>query len=132
VRIIGLSMDRGAAMAASLKAGQPVDVVEEPTLADSLGGGIGLHNRYTFGMVRDLVDDVVLLTETQIAAAMRALFLETGWVAEGAGAVGIAPLIEPGLAALGRNIAVVISGRNIDMEVFRAVIDGRLPEASHG
>jgi threonine dehydratase len=132
VRIVGLSMDRGAAMAASLKAGHPVNVTEEPTLADSLGGGIGLHNRHTFEMVRDLVDDVVLLTETQIAAAMRALFLRAGWVAEGAGAVGVAALIEPGLVELGRDVAVVISGRNIDMDLFRAVIDGRLPRASHG
>jgi threonine dehydratase len=129
VRILGLSMDRGAAMAASLAAGHPVDIVEQPTLADSLGGGIGLANRYTFEMVRDLVDEVVLLSEEQIAAAMRALFLLEGWVAEGAGAVGIAPLLEPGLVELGRNVAVVISGRNIDMEVFRAVIDGRLPQA---
>lgn len=130
VRIIGLSMDRGAAMAASLAAGHPVDVVEEPTLADSLGGGIGLGNRYTFAMVRELVDDVILLTEEQIAAAMRTLFLQVGWVAEGAGAVGIAPLIELGLVELGRNVAVVVSGRNIDIDVFRAVIDGKLPEGT--
>src|SRR3546814_20494968 len=80
------------------------------------------------------VDDVLLLSETQIAAAMRQLFLQEGWVAEGAGAVGIAPLIEPGLATLGHNVAVVISGRNVDMDVFRAVIDGHLPqpEARHG
>lgn len=134
VRIIGLSMERGAAMVASLQAGHPVDVVEEATLADSLGGGIGLANRHTFHMVRDLVDEVVLLSEAQIAAAMRQLFLQEGWVAEGAGAVGIAPLIEPGLATLGHNVAVVISGRNVDMDVFRAVIDGHLPqhEARHG
>lgn len=129
VRVIGLSMERGAAMAASLAAGHPVDVVEEPTLADSLGGGIGLANRYTFEMVRDLVDEVVLLSEAQIAAAMRVLFLSEGWVAEGAGAVGIAALSED-LAELGRDIAVVVSGRNVDMDVFRAVIDGRLPQGA--
>lgn len=128
VRIIGLSMERGAAMAASLAAGHPVDVVEEATLADSLGGGIGLANRYTFPMVRELVDEVVLLSEAQIAAAMRTLFLSEGWVAEGAGAVGIAALTER-LATLGRDVAVVVSGRNVDMDVFRAVIDGRQPQS---
>ncbi|HEV7276253.1 MAG TPA: hydroxyectoine utilization dehydratase EutB [Devosiaceae bacterium] len=128
VRIIGFSMERGAAMAASLAAGHPVDVVEQASLADSLGGGIGLANRYTFPMVRDLVDEVVLLSEAQIAAAMRTLFLSEGWVAEGAGAVGIAALTED-LASLGREVAVVISGRNVDMAVFRSVIDGRLPQA---
>ena len=58
IRIIGISMRRGAAMAASLDAGHPVEVEEQPTLADSLGGGIGLDNRHTFAMVRDLVDEL--------------------------------------------------------------------------
>ena len=49
-------------MKASLDAGQPVLVEELPTLADSLGGGIGLDNRLTFAMCRDLLDDVILLT----------------------------------------------------------------------
>ena len=74
-----------------------------------------------------LVDEVVLLTEAQIAGAMRALFLQEGWVAEGAGAVGIAPLLEPGLATLGRRVAVVISGRNVDMGLFRRIVDGEVP-----
>src|SRR5690606_28235923 len=58
-RIIGISMERGAAMKASLDAGRPVPVEEVPTLADSLGGGVGLENRLTFAMCRDLLDDVV-------------------------------------------------------------------------
>src|SRR5690606_33244340 len=128
VRVIGLSMERGAAMAASLAAGHPVDVVEEATLADSLGGGIGLANRYTFPMVRELVDEVVGVSEDRIAAAMRSLFLCEGWVAEGAGAGGVAARTAE-LAALGREVGGVISGRNVDMNEFRAVIDGRLPQS---
>ena len=64
-RVIGVSMVRGAAMYASLEAGHPVLVPEEETLADSLGGGIGLDNRYTFAMARDLLDGVVLLSEDE-------------------------------------------------------------------
>ena len=48
IRVIGVSMERGPAMVLSLAAGRPVAVEEEPSLADSLGGGIGLDNRYTF------------------------------------------------------------------------------------
>src|SRR6185312_6543471 len=66
VRVVGVSMERGAAMQASLAAGRPVEVEEVPTLADSLGGGIGLGNRHTFAMVRDLVDEVVLVSEAEI------------------------------------------------------------------
>ena len=127
VRVVGVSMARGAAMQASLAAGRPVDVREEPTLADSLGGGIGLDNRLTFRMVRELVDDVVLLSEAEIAAAMRRLFLEEGWVAEGGGAVGVALLQDRHRAMLGRRVALVVSGRGIDMGLFRRVIDGEVP-----
>lgn len=124
VRVIGVSMQRGAAMHASLAAGRPVEVTEEPTLADSLGGGIGLDNRLTFRMVRELVDEVVLLSEAEIAAAMRRLFLEESWVAEGGGAVGVALLEPPHRDLLGRNVAMIVSGRGIDMALFRRVIDG--------
>jgi threonine dehydratase len=134
IRVIGVSPARGAAMQASLAAGRPVAVTEEPTLADSLGGGIGLSNRHTFHMVRDLVDEVVLLSESEIAAAMRALFLREGWVAEGAGAVGVALLLDPSRASLGQRTAVVVSGRNIDMALFQQVIagSGANPEAVDG
>ena len=125
IRVVGVSMERGAAMHMSLAAGRPVDVTEEPTLADSLGGGIGLYNRYTFAMVRELVDDTITVTEAQIAAAMRRLFLEEGWVAEGAGAIGVALLDERYRERLGRRIAIVVSGRNVDMGLFRRVIDGQ-------
>ena len=64
-------MERGAAMVASLAAGHPVEVAEERTLADSLGGGIGLDNRHTFAMVRALVDEMVLVSEDEIAAGIR-------------------------------------------------------------
>lgn len=127
IRVIGVSMQRGAAMHASLEAGRPVEVREEPTLADSLGGGIGLANRWTFAMVRDLVDETVLVSETEIAAAMRRLFLEESWVAEGGGAVGVALLQDRHRARLGHRVAMVISGRGIDMAMFRRVVDGEVP-----
>jgi threonine dehydratase len=63
-----------------------------------------------------------LLSETQIAGAIRALFLREGWVAEGAGAVGVAPLLDASLTELGRDIAVIVSGRNVDMTAFLDVV----------
>jgi threonine dehydratase len=85
-------------------------------------------------MVRDLVDEVVLLSEAEIAAAMHALFLREGWVAEGAGAVGVALLLDPLRTSLGRRVAIVVSGRNIDMGLFQQVIagSGANPEATRG
>ncbi len=113
IRIIGISMERGAAMAASLAAGEPVEVKELPTLADSLGGGVGLDNAYTFRMCRDLVDEVVLLTEEEIYAGMRSLFLDDRVIAEGAAAVGHAAILS-GKVLVDGPAATIISGRNLD------------------
>ncbi|MGA8260871.1 MAG: hydroxyectoine utilization dehydratase EutB [Arenicellales bacterium] len=127
VRVIGLSMERGAAMYESVRAGQPVEVEEYPSLADSLGGGIGLDNRYTFAMVRDLVDDIRVVPEAGIAEAMRYLYQQEGWVAEGGGAIGLAPLLHDLDLPLGRRIAIVVSGKNVDMNLFARVMAGEVP-----
>lgn len=118
--IVGVGIERCPAMQASLEAGRPIDVVENESLADSLGGGIGLSNRYTFEMTRRHVDEVIAVSEDQIARALKSLFMREGIVCEGAGAVGVIPFIED-IASLGKNIAVVISGRNVDMETFRRI-----------
>lgn len=112
IRIIGLSMERGAAMAACLKAGRPVEVEELPTLADSLGGGIGMGNRLTFPMVRDFMDELILLTEDEIAAGIRHLAGE-GQVVEGAAAVGAGAILAGKLRAMAP-LVLILSGGNID------------------
>lgn len=127
IRVVGVTMDRGAAMHASLAAGHPVTVEEVPTLADSLGGGIGLDNRLTFAMVRDLVDEVVLVSESEIAGAIRSVYLEEGEVIEGAAAVGIAAL-DSGKVRSAGPVAVVLSGKNIDMGLHRRIVAGETPD----
>jgi threonine dehydratase len=123
VRVIGVSMARGAAMHSSLAAGRPVEVEELPTLADSLGGGIGLANRWTFQMVRALVDGIVLLEEAEIAEAIRHTYWQEQEVIEGAGAVGIAALLTEKVRPEGPIVAV-LSGRNIDMALHQRLIAG--------
>ncbi len=121
VRIVGLSMERGAAMIESLKAGRPVKVEEAPSLADSLGGGIGLDNHHTFRMVKTLVDDTITLTEAEIAAGMRHLYREERQVVEGASAVGVAAILAGKLRLAGPTVALV-TGRNVDMNQHFQVI----------
>jgi threonine dehydratase len=124
-RIIGVSMERGAAMKASLDAGRPVEVVEQETLADSLGGGIGLSNRYSLRIVRELVDEVVLVSEPAIAAAIAAFYHREQIVCEGAAAVCLAALMAGHLPIRGRTV-MVVSGRNIDMALHHRLA-GALP-----
>lgn len=123
-RVVGVSMQRGAAMKASLDAGRPIQVEETRTLADALGGGIGLDNRLTFDICRTLLDDFVLLSEDEIAAGIRHAYEKEREVLEGAGAVGVAALLVHKVAELRGPIAVVLSGRNIDMELHRRVVTG--------
>lgn len=124
-RVIGVTLARGAAMYESQKAGRPVEVEETASLADSLGGGIGLENRYTFAMVRELVDDLLLVDEDQIADAIRHAYWREQQIIEGSGAVGIAAL-RAGLVARPGVSAVVLSGGNIDMALHARLIHGEL------
>jgi threonine dehydratase len=123
IKVIGVSMERGAAMQASLAAGKPVLVEEMPTLADSLGGGIGLENRLTFSMIRDLLDGIVLVSEEEIAAGIVHAYAEEREIVEGAGAVGIAALLAGKIAVEGP-VVILMSGRNIDMALHRKIVCG--------
>ncbi|RWE36639.1 MAG: pyridoxal-phosphate dependent enzyme, partial [Mesorhizobium sp.] len=98
-------------------------------LADSLGGGIGLDNRLTFAMCRDLLDDIVLLSEDEIAAGIRHAYELEREIVEGAGAVGIAALLAGKVRAEGP-VVVLLSGRNIDMELHRKIVCGEMPSIS--
>jgi threonine dehydratase len=122
IRVIGVSMERGPAMALSLAAGRPVAVEEEASLADSLGGGIGLDNRYTFALVRDLVDETVLVSEAEIAAAMRHCYWQERQIVEGGAAVGVAALLAGKSAPPGDNLVVLLSGGNVDMQRFTEIV----------
>ncbi|MCE6951087.1 hydroxyectoine utilization dehydratase EutB [Cereibacter sphaeroides] len=121
-QVVGVSMERGAAMAASLAAGHPVTVAELPTLADSLGGGVGLENRITFAMCRALLDEVILVSEDEIAAAMRHIHAVTGDAVEGAAAVGVAAVLAGRAPAAGT--VALLSGANIAPEAFARILDG--------
>lgn len=124
IRIIGVSMENGAAMYESLAAGRPVEVREVPSLADSLGGGIGLGNRWTFPVCRALVDETILVSEEEIYRGMRALFIDQKLVTEGAAAVGPAALIA-GKLRLDGPTAIIISGHNVEPDQFLAVGGGQ-------
>lgn len=124
IRIIGVTMDRGAAMHESIRSGRPVDVEEVPSLADSLGGGIGIDNRWTFRLCQDLLDETILVTEQEICRGMRALFRDDRLVTEGGGAVGAAAVLAEKLAC-GGPTALIASGRNVDMDAFLDIVSGR-------
>jgi threonine dehydratase len=126
-RVIGVGSKSCPAMAASLEAGHPVEVPEEPSLADSLGGGIGLENRHTFEMTKRYVDQCVLVGEEDIAAGIRFAYEAEGEVIEGAAAVGIGALLNGSVRPAGPAV-IVLTGKNIAPDLHRRVINGETPE----
>mgnify|MGYP001819840017 CR=1 FL=1 len=123
IRVVGVSMERGAAMYECQRAGKPILGPELPTLADSLGGGIGLDNAYTFTMTRDLVDEIVLVSEAELAEAIRHAYWHEHQIIEGSGSVGIAALLSGKVRPEGVT-ALLLSGGNIDMNVHHRIISG--------
>ncbi|RVA33875.1 pyridoxal-phosphate dependent enzyme, partial [Mesorhizobium sp. M7D.F.Ca.US.004.03.1.1] len=80
----------------------------------------------TFAMCRDLLDDVILLGEDEIAAGIRHAYAQEREIVEGAGAVGIAALLAGKVKASGP-VVVLLSGRNIDMNAHRTIVCGEAP-----
>lgn len=127
IKIVGVSMERGAAMHRSLQAGKPTQVEELRTLADALQGGIGLDNRYTFNLCRAYLDEFILLSEDEIARSMRGAFRDEGLVLEGAGACGFGALQRCKERFRGANVAIICSGANIGREQFENIIAQQPP-----
>ena len=122
IKIISVSMERGPSMYDSLKKGVPVDVEELETLADCLGGSIGLDNKFTFNIVKEYVDDFVLVSEEKIAEGIKINFLEHKIVSEGAAATSIMVVKEKLSSHIGKNIICLICGGNIDAQLFNKVL----------
>jgi threonine dehydratase len=124
IRVIGVSMDRAPVMVHSLNAGAPIEMEEEPTIADALAGGIYLDNQHTFRMVRRYVDETFLVSELQIAAGIAFAMEQHHIVVEGGGAVGIAALLHRRVRELGQKVAVVVSGGNLGSALLATIIKG--------
>ena len=127
VQTIGVSMDKGAAMAESLAAGKVVEIVEEPSLADALIGGLGSVNNYTFNLNQNYVDKTILVSEEEIAEAMTFALDKEHLVVEGGGAVGIAALLAGKVVGMGEKVVLVVSGSNVSLSGLMEVAKGEYP-----
>jgi len=125
VVITAVSAERATVMLESLQAGHPIEMDEEPTLANALSGGIGLENRYSFAMIRDYVDRHLTVPEEAIAQAMGYAARELHLVVEGGGAVALAAVLTETWIPHhpGAPVAVVVSGGNVSAERVREVLE---------
>jgi len=121
VRIYACQPEASAVMARSVEAGRILDLPSEPTLSDGTAGGIE-PDAITFELCRELVDEFVLVSEQQIAAAMRQYIDAESQAIEGAAGVAIAGLLNRKRAVEGMNTAVIICGGNISKETLESVL----------
>ncbi|WP_126426594.1 hydroxyectoine utilization dehydratase EutB [Brevibacillus marinus] len=121
IKVIGVSMERAAVMYESLKAGKPLLLPEAETLADSLLGGIGLNNQYTFQLTQELVDDLYLVSEEEIAKGMFYMLEQHRMIVEGASATCIAAIRQHNIVQPGEQVACIISGCNVDLSVVTTI-----------
>lgn len=122
--VTGVSAASARVMLASLEAGRPVELPEEPTLASALAGGIGLANRVTFRLIRDFVPRHVEVDETSIANAMVYAYRSLGLVVEGGGATALAAIRAEAGTRMGSDApsVVVVSGGNVDLNVLARLL----------
>lgn len=123
IKVTGVSMERSAVMYESLKVGRPIMLEESDTLADSLLGGIGVDNQYTFRMVQQYMDDAVLIPEDEIAHSMAFMMDKHRMIMEGAAATGIAAVLGGKIPHQDGDIVIIISGNNVDLSVLLSVMN---------
>jgi threonine dehydratase len=122
-RVYGVEPEGADSMRRSLDAGEPVAIDRVDTIADSLGAPHAAP--YGFSIIRERVDDVVLVGDADLRRAMRALFEDAKIVAEPASAAPLAAACGPLRERLeGRRVVLVVSGSNIDIETFSRLVAG--------
>jgi threonine dehydratase len=135
LKVIGVEAELIPCMKAAIEAGQLVTLEPSSTLADGIA--VKRAGELTFEHVQKYVDEIVTVSEEEIASAILYLLEKEKAVAEGAGAVGVAALMNRKLGGLaGRRVAAIISGGNIDVNLIARIIerglvkDGRLVRIS--
>ena len=119
-RIVGVQATGAETMHKSLDKGMPVTLDEVDTIADGIAtGGI---SETTLRMMQENVDEVVTVTDTEIARAILLLMERAKQVVEGAGAASVAALISDDLDVTGETVMPLLCGGNLDMTQLRELL----------
>jgi threonine dehydratase len=127
VKVVGVEASGAAAAKLALEKGSPAKLDAVNTLADGIA--VKQVGDVTFPIIQRYVDDVVTVEEGEIAAAVLLLLEKCKIVVEGSGAVPLAALLYRKDIARGSNVALVLSGGNIDVNMLGKIIDSGLAQA---
>jgi threonine dehydratase len=134
IRVIGVQAEAVPSMQAALKNGNPVQVPPAITIADGIA--VRAVGATPFELVRRYVDEIVTVSEGEIANAVLLLLEIEKMVAEGAAAAALAAMINKKVSLNKKNVGLIVSGGNIDMNLISRIIekgliqDGRLSRIS--
>ncbi|HZJ84554.1 MAG TPA: threonine/serine dehydratase, partial [Syntrophomonadaceae bacterium] len=121
IKVIGLQTAACPAMIASLRDNKFYEMYPtEESICDALVGGVG---EIPFKMARDTIDDIIAVDEVDIREAVKYLLLEESIIAEPAGAIGLAAIRKNPHLFRGKNVAVIVTGGNIDKELLLDIIN---------
>ncbi|MDR2998812.1 MAG: pyridoxal-phosphate dependent enzyme, partial [Microbacterium sp.] len=118
-RVIGVQAENAAAMPPSLEAGHPVEITTHPTIADGIL--VARPGEIPFQIISELVDEVVTVSEDDIARALLVLLEHAKVVVEPAGAVGVAAILAGKVRGTGKTVSI-LSGGNIDPMLLQRVV----------
>jgi len=121
-KVYGVEPTGADSMSKSREAGEAVEIDKVETIADSLGAPHAAP--YSFSLCQRFVDDVVTITDLQMAQMMRTMFEELKLAVEPAGASALAAAAGPLSDRIaGKKVGVIVCGTNIDTQSFQTILD---------
>lgn len=121
IRVIGVQTERLPSMLRAVDAGSPVTIPAEATIADGIA--VRRTGERTLPLVQRYVDELVTVDEEEIAKAILVLLEREKTLAEGAGAVALAALLQHKTSLRGQRTAVLVCGGNIDVSLLARIIE---------
>jgi threonine dehydratase len=126
IRVIGVQADLAATVPDSLQKGAPVDEESPKTIADGIAtGGI---SELTLGMIEDHVDEVVTVSDDEIARSLLTVLERSKQLVEGAGAASVAAMLSDEVDVEGETVVPLLCGGNIDMSMLQTVLTHALTD----
>jgi threonine dehydratase len=120
IEIIGCQPENSAVMYHSLKAGKVLDLESKPTISDGSAGGIE-QDTITFPICQELVDDFILVSETEIKSALKLILTKHYMMVEGAAVLSVAAFLQQKNRFKEKNVILILSGSKISLATLKEI-----------
>jgi threonine dehydratase len=121
IEFIGCQPENSRVMYESIKAGKILDMESQPTLSDATAGGVE-QGSITFDIIRELVDDFVVVNEVEIKNAIRLILEKHYMLIEGSAALSVASFLKEKERFQGKHVVLIITGSKISVDKLKAVL----------